>query len=167
MLALAAGGCASSQGPDKDPGVAKKPPQQQTALVYRPTPPPPPQTTTQGPVTNTDPCAMRLHDLCGALLLYFGLRQELPTKIEDLVAVPGFEHLANELSCPASSLPYVFNRDGLLLAEQNSLVIIYDRSPAHIGMRWGIAIDKSEPGMALVARVVILPESMFTFVPQE
>src|SRR5438132_638782 len=53
----------------------------------------------QIPVSNTDPCAMRLHDLCAPLLLYYGMNHSLPPRLEDLRQVTGFAEDV-VLTCP-------------------------------------------------------------------
>jgi hypothetical protein len=127
---------------------------------------PAPAAQTVAPITNTDPCAMRLHDLCGPLLLYFAANRQLPARLEQLQQVPGLEHVAAELRCPVSDLPYVYNPAGWLLPEKQQRVIIYDRTPAHDGMRWAIIIEEPQEGQPLITKVIAMPESRFTFQPR-
>ena len=42
-------------------------------------------------ISNTDPCAMRLHDICGALLLYYQQNHTLPKRLDDLANSPLLE----------------------------------------------------------------------------
>jgi hypothetical protein len=116
-------------------------------------------------ISNTDPCAMRLHDVCGPLLLYYAVNHHLPDRLDELLAVPGFEGQVH-LTCPVSNRPYVYNRVGMFAPETLSRIVIYDPAPAHANMRWGVSIiEPQEPGGALVAKVIALPESMFLFQP--
>src|SRR5438046_414763 len=39
--------------------------------------------------TNTDPCAMRLHEVCGVLLLYYNTHHDLPPTLPALAKAPG------------------------------------------------------------------------------
>jgi hypothetical protein len=113
------------------------------------------------PISNTDACATRLHDLCEPLLLYYVTRHELPARLEDLRQVPGFSEL--DLRCPVSRLPYVYNPVGIQTGDDQPRLVIYDAAPSHSGMRWAIAIvEPKDPANALVAKVVAVPEGRFT-----
>jgi hypothetical protein len=115
-----------------------------------------------GRLDNTDPCAMRLHDLSGALLGYYLYHQQLPSRLEELAQVPGFEGEV-QLTCPVSNKPYVYNPVGVADANPIERVIIYDPEPSHMGMRWAIAIvEPKQEGQALVTKVLALPESNFS-----
>jgi len=104
---------------------------------------------------------MRLHDLCGPLLLYYATHAELPPKLEELLDVPGFE-MGKDLTCPLSKKPYRYTRSGLPTKGTIGHIIIYDATPAHAGQRWAIAVKEPAPGEPLVAKVVAMPEAFFT-----
>jgi hypothetical protein len=117
--------------------------------------------TAQAPISNTDPCAMRLHDLCGPLLMYYRLHQALPQRLEELKEVPSFGADV-ELTCPVSKQPYVYNAFGLANADRTERVVIYDATPAHSGFRWAISIiEPQDASAALITKVIALPESQF------
>jgi len=117
-------------------------------------------------LSNTDPCAMRMHDLCGGLLLYFAQHQDLPSKLEDLATIPGLDAPGGAaFVCPESAKPYVYSIDGMMEPERRSRIILYDPEPSHLNMRWAIRIQEPQAGEALVARVVALPESRFMLRP--
>jgi hypothetical protein len=105
--------------------------------------------------SNTDPCAMRLHDTCAPLLLYFGRYQQLPEKIDELSQVPGVD--VPPLVCPVSGEKYVYNPHGPAGTDKGTRIILYDATPAHAGRRWGIQVREAAPGQALVAKVVVVP----------
>jgi len=111
-------------------------------------------------ITNTDPCANRLHDLCGPLLLYFNAQRRLPERLEELGQVPGFENI-RDFTCPVSGKPYVYNPQGIPGLEPGSRVVIYDPLPSHSGMRWGVAVKIPGDDDPLIAKVIGLPESKF------
>lgn len=111
-----------------------------------------------------DPCAMRLQDLCGALLLYYLMNDALPDTLEDLPLSPGMTE-GIELRCPSSGTPYIYNPDGIYLPERNARVIVYDGVPTHLGMRWAIQIEEPQMGQPLVAKVIALPERFFVLRP--
>jgi len=112
------------------------------------------------PISNTDACAGRLHDICGPLLLYYATRHRLPARLEDLRDVPGFE-ASMQFACPISRKPYVYNPVGLLRPEDPSRVILFDPAPSHSGMRWAVAIIEPRDNGPLVTKVIALPESHF------
>lgn len=145
----------------------------ETRDVYRTTPPPramPPAPQLRGTpppsnASNLDPCAMRLHDVVGGLLLYYFHYQRLPATLGDLNATPGVEQQV-PLACPTSNEPYVYSLDGIQLPEQNARIIVHDATPAHYGgYRWAIRLEDPREDRPLVARVVALPETFFTFKP--
>lgn len=108
---------------------------------------------------NTDPCAMRLHDLCAPLLLFYGRYQSLPERLDELAQVPGID--VPELVRPVSKQRYIYNPLGPSGPDSGTRVIVYDAAPTHAGRRWGIAVREPTPGQALVAKVVIVPDAKF------
>ena len=113
-------------------------------------------------ISNTDPCAMRLHDICEPLLLYYVMNHRLPDRLEDLRQLPDSANL--ELTCPVSHKKYLYNPVGLLDTESKSRVILYDAAPSHSGMRWAVSIiEPEQENGPLVTKVIALPESHFTF----
>jgi hypothetical protein len=118
--------------------------------------------TKQIPVSNTDPCATRLHDLCAPLLLYYGENHSLPARLEDLRQVTGF---ADDvvLTCPTTNRPYVYNPVGVVNPNQAERVIIYDAEPHSGGIRWAISIIEPKGNEALITKVIGLQESQFHF----
>ena len=113
-------------------------------------------------ISNTDPCAMRLHDICGALLLYYQQNHTLPKRLDDLANSPLLEG-QDALVCPVSKQPYLYNPVGITTAETRARIICYDPTPAHAGYRWAISIIEPEENGPLVTKVIGLPESHFTF----
>ena len=95
-----------------------------------------------GGLSNTDPCAMRLHDISGAILFYYAIHHQLPPTLDDLRALSDYDQ--PEYICPESKLPYIYNPTGLPTANQpGAKIVMYDASPAHAGMRWAISITES------------------------
>lgn len=119
--------------------------------------------TARAAIANTDPCALRLHDISGLLLLYYMEHWQLPETLDQLSQLPGFDQVG-QLNCPASGKPYAYSADGILLPEKQQRVVVYDSVPSHSGMRLCITIEEPQPDQPLVTRVVVLPESFFTFV---
>lgn len=113
-------------------------------------------------VTANDPCANRLQDLSGGLLLFYLEKGRLPDSLEEMERLPGNDDLEDPV-CPVSGKAYVYVADGIFLPEQHTRVIVYDATPAHPGFRWAITIGNPEPGKPLITKVIGLPESTFTF----
>lgn len=128
-----------------------------------------------GPVAplspDADACARRMHDLCGALLIYHLRHGRLPDTLAALPPPPGTapaDHAAAlHLTCPESGQPYVYLPQGMHLPERQQWIIVHDPLPSHPGYRWAIRLDaassargRAESG-ALVLKVVAVPESAF------
>lgn len=117
------------------------------------------------PITNTDPCAMRLHDASGGLLLYVRLYGRLPTTLEDLSELPEGILELPPMACPVSEQPYVYRPRGIHLAERDEHVVLHDPAPSHSGMRWAVTFTEPADGGAPVTKVIALPESFFLLHP--
>jgi hypothetical protein len=104
---------------------------------------------------------MRLHDVCGPLLLYYATNRALPAKLEQLSEVPGFADV-KDFTCPASGKPYVYNPAGIPTPDRAMRLIIYDAVPAHGNVRWAVSIPATPGEGPLVAKVVAVPASRFS-----
>jgi hypothetical protein len=111
------------------------------------------------PSVKSDPCADRLHDLSGHLLMYHGLNRRLPAKLEDLEGGMG---KLPPLVCPVSKKPYVYTPEGMEIAGRDEIMIVHDPEPSHSGMRWAILVAPPESGKALTTRVIMLTERAIT-----
>jgi hypothetical protein len=112
------------------------------------------------PITNTDPCAMRMHDISGALLLYYQKHHHLPPTLEQLreLEFPGL----GDFTCPVSKQPYVYLAAGISSPEQGARIVLWDATPVHDHHRWAISIIEPQSDQApLVAKVIALPASGF------
>lgn len=122
-------------------------------------PHPPPGSTDEAMAT--DPCAMRLQDIGGALLQYFALNKRLPARLEDVKTIVGVDQ-SLQFACPASGKPYGFAPAGLILEGRKKRIIIYDPTPAHDGRRWCVFMtDQRRPGAAQSLEVLAVPEAVF------
>jgi hypothetical protein len=114
----------------------------------------------QAPISNTDACAGRLHDISGVFLMYLLEHNNLPETLEALQ--PYARRMGVEaFACPVSGRPYVYTREGILLPEQNARVILYDPQPSHAGFRWTIEIGAPSPDQPPRTKVTAKPESFF------
>ena len=97
-------GCKSSGGPSTGGNVN---PAQGTAAREQPW-----RLKSPGdPSAATDPCAMRMTDICGMFLAYYVVNHRLPDTLDELKPFadePGFD-----FTCPVSHQPYVYVPGGL------------------------------------------------------
>jgi hypothetical protein len=107
----------------------------------------------------TDPCARRLHEASGALLLYYAEHGKLPPTLNDLASVPGATD-AGELVCPVSHDAYLYFPDGEPSPDGDARIVIADAKPVHAGMRWAVVVLPPTNG-PLIAKVIAIPESAF------
>jgi len=112
------------------------------------------------PSTEIDPCAERLHEVCGCLLLYYATHKGLPENLADLQGVTAGP--LPPLVCPVSGKAYIYNRDGLEAPGRPGRLVLYDAAPTHDGMRWAVSAEVSGTNRPLTARVILMPESVFT-----
>ena len=104
-----------------------------------------------------DPCADRLHEICGDLLLYYSAGGTLPKGLADLKSVSSGP--LPPLVCPVSGKPYVYNPVGLPVAGRRGRLVIYDAEPSHSGKRCAILADVGAEDKPLSARVILVPEA--------
>ncbi len=107
-----------------------------------------------------DRCADRLHDFCGQLLLFYAVHRQLPQRLDELnkdTTAPALPP-----ACPVSGKPYVYDPNGLQVADRPGRLILFDAEPCHGGMRWGVLVEEPPAGQLLIVRVVRLPESAFS-----
>jgi hypothetical protein len=121
---------------------------------------------TQDEAVASDLSASRLHDIVGAILVYYiRNHNRLPDTLED---VRPFADLGTELNfiSPSSGLPYEYSAGGLLAAGQEKRIIVWDPSPNKQGLRWCILMPPMAPGKPIIPEVVPIQEKAFeAFVP--
>jgi len=111
-------------------------------------------------LTLSDPCASRLHDLCGPLLYYLSRNYRLPETLDELRQMPGLEGVG-EFVCPDTKQPYIYNPAGVVGPNVSQRAVVYDAEPTHRGHRWTIIIKEATPNAPFTAEVVAWPESRF------
>ena len=112
------------------------------------------------PLNNSDPCAMRLHDISGAFLLYMQKHNDLPLSLDEIAPYARILGVKS-MNCPDTGVPYIYTRDGILLPEQNARIILYDPQPSPAGYRWAISLGAKTPDSPPQTKVVAFPESFF------
>ncbi|MDB5302986.1 MAG: hypothetical protein JWM97_535 [Phycisphaerales bacterium] len=117
------------------------------------------------PLEFKDPCAARLHDISGAMLLCYAVNHQLPAQLQDLSKYAELDQTL-EFTCPESHQPYVYVREGLPAPSGGRRLVLYDATPVHKGTRWAILMRPSGPGQSAAAWVVQLSEPMLqTYLP--
>jgi len=109
------------------------------------------------PGAEMDPCAERLHEICGHLLLYYSTNGVLPDDLAGLKAATATP--LPPLVCPTSGKPYVFSHDGLSVQGRRGRLVLYDATPCHSGKRWAILAEVLADNQPLSARVILVPET--------
>jgi len=104
-----------------------------------------------------DPCAARLHDIAGSLLLYYAATGDLPPDLAAIKQAGGED--CPPLVCPVSKMPYVYNPAGLIITGQPGRLVLYDAAPSHNQMRWGLVVNQTGRGKPLEVRVILLPDN--------
>ena len=123
-----------------------------------------------GPVVQTsapvfDPCAERLHEVSGQLLLYYSANQKLPASLDELRTVMGDE--ADKMCiCPESGETYIYRPEGFPLPDVSGTLVLYDAVPVHNAGRWGIVVNSSAPRTPLTAGVVWINETVISSLPE-
>jgi hypothetical protein len=112
------------------------------------------------PIDVTDPCAMRLHDVSGVLLMYYAINRRLPAKLDELESLTDVD-TGFSVECPASHQPYVYVPGGLSAPNQQRLLVLYDPVPAHAGLRWGVFIAPPREGKPPATFVLLMSEEVF------
>lgn len=109
-----------------------------------------------------DPCAERLHELAGPLLLLWARDGRLPNSSARLAA------MAPEvpLVCPVSGQPYRYDPHGPWLPGQAGRLVLYDSTPAHQGHRWGLILIPAEGRQPPATAVILLAEGTTPPSPQ-
>lgn len=100
----------------------------------------------------TAPCAGRLHDISGRLLMYYSLHNKLPANVRELDKVDASP--ATPAVCPVSGKPYIYRPTGVALQGRAGRLILYDPKPCHSGRLWGIMQNPPKPDQPLILRVI-------------
>jgi hypothetical protein len=113
----------------------------------------------------TDPCAERMHEIGGELLLFYATYHRLPDRLDELRSMPGSDP-SLELSCPISHEAYVYLPTRLSwLKTQQGPVVLYDSRPVHEGMRWALIWQDTGSDDPQIMRVVAVPDAAVRLVP--
>ena len=105
----------------------------------------------------TDPCAMRLHDITGAMLLYYTLHHALPDNLEQLRPLADLD-APLDFICPVSHKPYLYQPINLAAPGADRRLLVYDPTPVHQGRRWAILAAPVRPGRQVTMWVDLLDE---------
>jgi len=118
-----------------------------------------------GQFADVDSCAGRLQDIGGQLVLYYSLYNQLPARLDDLRAAASVGEVS-DYACPVSHEPYVYVPGGLVRPGDERRLYLFDASPAHGGMRWGLVFAPKHGRQPPLADVIKIPEPwMKQYVP--
>jgi hypothetical protein len=114
---------------------------------------------------NLDPNAEQLHDISGAILLYYAIYKQMPEQLTDLqrlndVDTPTSGTPPLKFTSPDSGLPYLYYPEGLVSPDGMGKIFVCDATPSQSGNRWCIVQGPSN-GRTLSLRVEALPEKVF------
>ena len=162
LLAGVPGGCVTETRTEQG-GVVKvdvpkgKPAKTLPRSTFRPRDPNAP------PLPNdaTDPCAQRMHNLSGLLLMYYAVNKHLPDRMAELATFAD-DTLPFNAECPDSGRPYVYAPQGLQSSTSGERsLVIYDDAPAHGGLRWGVFVAPPRDGQPPATWVILMSEEVF------
>jgi hypothetical protein len=106
-----------------------------------------------------DPCAERLHALCGPLLFYYVQNRQLPPTLQDLEGGP---EPIPPLICPDSHKPYVYLlKNPIPIDNPRGHILLHDAVAAHDGVRWTIVVSPGANPTELIAKAVGIREDRF------
>jgi hypothetical protein len=113
-------------------------------------------------IVATDPCVAQMHDIAGAMLLFFAVNKHLPPTLEDLKSMADAD-APLVFTCPTTGQPYVYVPSGLGTVGTPKHIILYAASPDSHGRRWCILMSPPPPGFAAsqTLEVVPIPEAQF------
>ncbi len=107
----------------------------------------------------TDPCAARLQDICGAMLMAYAMNKSLPGTLDELQ--PYANGVTLNFNCPVSGQRYVYVPGGLRANKVRDVLMVYDDEPVHHGDRWGIVMSPAQPNTAVTMYVIPLNDKLF------
>ena len=108
----------------------------------------------------SDASASRLHEISGALLMYYALHHRLPQTLDELKPLAD---AGTELSVTApSGRPYLYAPRGLAAMAVEKRLIVADPAPSATGRRWCILMPPpGGPAASVSMEVLALPEAAF------
>ena len=108
----------------------------------------------------SDPCAQRMHDLSGLLLLYYAVNKALPENLQDMASLADMD-VEFHGECPASGKPYAYVPHAVPPGGSEQFLVLYDSVPAHNGLRWGVFITPPKDGRPAATRAILMSDDVF------
>jgi hypothetical protein len=110
-------------------------------------------------IVATDPTAQRLGEIGEYMMLYYRDHDQMPAKLEDLLAMPGAQDL--QFTNASTGKPLVYQPAGMWSsASGDRCIILYDPDLSH-GARWCLFMSSPKAGAALSVDVRAIPEPVF------
>jgi hypothetical protein len=107
-----------------------------------------------------EPCAARLQDISGALLLFFQEHNRLPDTLDELRPMNAFG-APLQFVCPTNGQPYVYATAPVQGDPGARWILMYDATPLHDGHRWVILGRPPQGRQPVSMWVVSLDEKTF------
>jgi hypothetical protein len=108
----------------------------------------------------SDPCAARLHDVSGAMLMYYALHNRLPARLEDLAPFAEPDRPLN-FKCPTSGQAYAYVPGGLRSQGDERQIVLHDAAEHAGATRWTIMMQRPRGRQPAAMWVVPLPAATF------
>ncbi|NLF30814.1 MAG: hypothetical protein GX591_08000 [Planctomycetes bacterium] len=100
-----------------------------------------------------DPTASQLQDLAGAMLLFFGAYDRLPTELDELQSATGLQDA--QLVDPVTARPFLYDPTGLALASAGRMIVLLAAPAPGARVCYGLTVYRNSGGMH--ADVVTFP----------
>jgi hypothetical protein len=107
------------------------------------------------PDSALDPCASRLHDIAGTLLLYYMAHERLPSDLSAIKQAGG--EACPPLQCPVSGKPYLYDPMGVEVPGLPGWLVLYDATACHDGKIWALVASQMGPGKPFQVQVLMFP----------
>lgn len=154
VVGLLMWGCQHAAAPAPQPAVINQGGQGSAQVVQNPNLP-------TMEFNDLDACAGRLHDIEGQLLSYYVQKHHWPDNLQELRAFadPGEQ---TDYTCPVSHQQYIYVKGGLVKPGDPRRLMVYDATPAHKGLRYGIVVIYPDGRQAMHTTVIGIPEQFMS-----
>jgi hypothetical protein len=108
----------------------------------------------------SDPVAIQMQNISGAMLMYIAGHQKLPAHLEDLRKSPDVDTPLVFIS-PTTGKPYSYEPAGLVSEGKSKRIVLYESDAGRKQSRWCILMSDPAANAPLSVDVLLVPESVF------